>query len=797
MWLKIALFTLKYRLWFIIFIVLLTAFMAYEGTKAELTYDYTAIVPKEDKELIYFKEFKNTFGEDSNVLAIGMEDSSVFKLPVFIKFKNLSDSISKLVGVTGVFSLPRLQYLTVDHVSKKMDFKPVFNKTPASQKELDSLIQFSESLKFYESQVINTKTKATLLLITIDKKILNSPNRQKLTNKIMVLTEKFTASTKVKLRYAGVPFIRSIMATKVQAELKLFLIISILVTGIMLFAFFRSWDAVVFPLLVIGIVVIWTLGTIGLFGYKITLLTALIPSIIVVMSIPTCIYLLNKYHQEYVKYQDKAKALAETISKLGLASFLINATTAVGFIVWITNGVDILTEFGIVAGVNVFVAFFISLFLIPAFFSYLPDPDKKRLKYLDSESMAATLNWIDKITKSYPKSIYAVTIVFTAISIFGITKVTSETKMLDDLPSGDIVKSDLIFFENNFKGVMPLEVVVDTGEKRGVLKLKNLQKINEFEKKLAQSPALSKPISVVQFVKAVRQGYYNNSPDFFDLPTNQDRPQILLAMKDLSEKSKENVKTQDTGNKLIKSFIDSTQQKVRISFKVADLGSYKLDTLLSNTINPAIKEVFGDTKMKVNITGTTLLFTKGNRYLTEGLFSSLISSLIVIAALTAFLFTSVRIIIICLIPNIIALVITGGLMGLLGIPMKPATALIFSISFGIIVDVSTHYLARYRQELKYNKLSISDAVSVTTRETGASIIYNSMILFFGFVIFAFSSFGGTIALGILMSASMFIAMVTNLTLLPALLLSFDSVKNEKSIEPLVDTEEFYTEHGEK
>jgi hypothetical protein len=794
MWKKIAQFTLAYRTAFIIGTIILTILMAIQARKAELTYDYIAIVPSDDEELIYFKKFKEIFGEDSNVIALGMQDSSVYELPNFIKFKTLSDSIAQVKGVTSVFSLPKLQFISKD-ATDKLSFQPVFKNTPASQKELDSLINFTKTLKFYDSQVINPQNGATVLLITIDKAILNSPKRQIMTNHVMALTSKFEEATKIKLRYAGIPIIRSVMGTKVQAELKLFLVLSIVVTALTLLLFFRAWDAMVFPLLVIGVVVVWTLGTIGLLGYKITLLTGLIPSIIVVMSIPTCIYLLNKYHQEYIKHKNKEKALIQTISKLGLASFLINATTAVGFIVWITNHVDILTEFGIVAGINVFVAFFISLFLIPAFFSYLPDPSHRKLKYLDSKSMATILNWLDNFVKKYPIAIYTTTALLTAISIYGITRISSETHMMEDLPNGNRIKEDLAFFETNFKGVMPLEIVVDTGEKQGITKIKNLQKIDELEQILSKNAALSKPVSMIPFLKGVRQAYYNGNPEFYDLPTSQDRPQIMLALRKMA---RENQNTAEgTGGKIMRSFVDTAGRQMRISLKVADIGSYRLDTLIKNSINPAIASTFKDTKITAKVTGTTLLFTKGNAYLNDSLLSSLISSLIVIAVLTAFLFTSARIIIICLIPNIIALVLTGGLMGFLNIPLKPATALIFSISFGIIVDVSTHYLARYRQEIKFNKLSVREAVKITTMETGASIIYSSIILFFGFVIFVWSGFGGTVALGILMSASMLLAMITNLTLLPALLITFDSKRNEDATSMLIDEEEFYTEHEDE
>lgn len=775
MWNTLAHFIIKNRSWLVAFLVLSTAFMAYQARKVEMTYDYTAVVPKDDPEMLYFGQFKQTFGEDANIIAIGLQDSSVYRLENFIRLQELSENISRLGGITSVTALPRLQYLAKDTARKRLYPQRIFARTPASQAELDSILRFFSTIQFYKDQVINTSNGATVLLVSIDKTVLNSAKRTPLTNKVVAFGNTFTRQTKVKLHYAGVPFVRSQLATEVKRELILFMLLSVAVTIVTIYVFFRALDAVIGCTLAVVTVLVWTVGSMGWLGYKVNLLTGLLPAIIIVMTVPTCIYLLNKYHQEFVRHGNKIQALVRTITKLGLAAFLINATTAAGFIGLIFTKVSMLEQFGIVAGLNVFVAFFICLLTIPIFFSYVPPPTEKKLKYLQSKPVTKILTWIDRRINTHPNWIYGISTVAVLLSLWGIYNIKAISYMVDDLPEDSVIVQDLRFFERNFQGIMPLEVVVDTGEKRGVFKLKNLEKIDAFEQAMAGHHNITKPVSVVTFVKAARQAYYNNNPDFYGLPTKLDRNFVLLYLKNLSG-GKKLTDTADVSARLLNSFVDSTSRYMRISMKIADLGSYSMDTTLARLIRPAIKKTFSDTKLKAQVTGTTVIFSKGNNYLSGSLTSSLVTAFAVIAIMIGALFLNLRIVVISLIPNFVALIITGGLMGLLGIYLKPSTSLIFSISFGIIVDSSIHYLAHYRQEIFHRKLPIRQAVTGTLMETGPSIIYTSATLFVGFVIFIGSSFGGTKSLGILMSLSMLIAMTTNLTLLPALLNSFDSGK---------------------
>ncbi|MDQ3395701.1 MAG: MMPL family transporter, partial [Bacteroidota bacterium] len=648
---------------------------------------------------------------------------------------------------------------------------------------LDSLLLQAHNLTFYQGQLFNETTGATLMLVSIQKEILNSENRQILIADILAAGEAFSDATGIKLHYSGLPFIRSVLMRKVKQELNLFLCLSLVVTALILFFFFRSLQAVIFPLLVIGVMVVWSMGTLVLLDYKITILSGLIAPIIVVIGIPNCIYLLNKYHQEYSKHGNQIKALSRIIRKIGLVTLITNFTTAIGFLVLAFTDIIILQEFGIVAGINILGTFFVSIILVPAVFSYLPPPNNRQLKHLDFKVQDKALTSLDLLVHRHKYNILLSFGIISIISIIGIYKIESVSYMVDDIPEGSQVKQDLNFFEKNFNGVMPLEVIVDTGKKRGVMKIENLRKVNELEEFLSDNRYISKPLSMIGLVKASRQAFYNKNPRFYDIPNNQDKNFIFSYLQG-----------QSVGNEFINSFVDSTRQIMRVSLKVADIGSNKMDSLVHQVIEPEISRIFAGSDIKVNITGTTLLFVKGNKFLIENLQMSLILAFVIISIIMAFLFQNIRMIILSLVPNIIPLLITGGIMGYFGIALKPSTALIFSIAFGISVDDSIHFLAKYRQELFSNKFFVPVAVSNSIRETGPSMIYTSIVLFAGFVIFAGSEFGGTVALGILTSTTLLFAMITNLVLLPALLLIFDDGKRSNDERPLIEHyDEFYQE----
>lgn len=772
MWARIAKFVISYRLYLLIGTALLTGVMAYQARKLEMTYEFIKVVPQSDPDLVYFEQFKKEFGEDGNILVVGLSDENVYKLSYFNQFKRLAEDLGKVPGVNQVISIPTQQYIEKDTSKKRFALAPLFKKNPQSQKELDSLLEISHNLRMYENQIYNAASKATLIAIAVDQKVLNSSKRLETIGEIMRLSTVFSKNTSIELHYAGLPYVRAILIGKVKREFTLFLYLALAATTLILLFFFRTFYAVFFTVLTIGITVVITMGLMGTLGYKMTLLSGLLPSLVVVISIPNCIYMFNKYHMEFRRHGIKVKAVNRIIEKIGFLTFMTNANTAVGFIVLYFTDIIPIKEFGLVAGIISFATFFITIAIVPPILMYLPEPKEKHLRHLDFQVLGKIMELVEVVVYKSRSAVYIIMTVLLVISVAGILRIRPVSYMVDDLPERDNVKTDLAFFETHFKGVMPLEIIIDLGKPKAVYKLSNLQKLEELERFLQSEQNIAPPISMLNVIKGAVQAFYRNDPEYYRLPDNLDKNFIMSYLG-----------TKSANMNIVKSFMDSTGQTVRFSMKVADLGNVKMAKLMNERIKPKVDEIFADKDFKVAYTGTTLLFIKGTQYLIDDLSGSMFFAFILISLMMAMIFTDIKIIIISVIPNILPIIMTGGVMGLLGIPLKPSTALTFSIAFGISIDSTIHFLSKYKQELEFCNGDYQKAVLLSIRESGISMIYTSLVLFFGFVIFAFSEFGGTIALGLLTSLTLFFALFTNLVLLPSLLLSFDKnrliVKKEK------------------
>lgn len=780
MWNKVAELIIRFRVIFIIVIALSTIVMGWYASKVQMSYDFAKTVPPGDPDMVTLNKFREQFGEDGNIIAVGLRDSSVYELKNFEAFRQMTREIRQIEGVNEVIALPVLKMILKDTAHSKFYLHPIYPDTIYSQANLDSLLAVTRNQPIYMNQLVNRENGATMMLVSVQKEVMNSARREKLKDSLEKAGTKFSEATGITLRYAGLPYIRTVVANSVRQEMQIFLYASILITGIIMFIFFRSFRAVLFSMIIIGIVVIWTLGTLSLFDYRVTLLSGLIPPVIVTLGITNAIYLLNKYHLEFAKTKDKYAAIRVVVQKMGLATFLTNLTVAIGFLTLLATDITILREFGIVAGINIMVLFFVSLIMIPTIFSWLPVPTEKHLRHLTFPRMGSFLRGIDLLVHRRRSWIYAVSIATAVVSVIGMLQLRSVSFMVDDVPEESQVKRDLKFFEANFSGIMPLEVVVEfiSKRRRPVLDVNNLQKVEEFESFLDSLPMVSTPVSLVSFVKASKQAFYNNNPARYTLPSKAEGAFILRYMKG---------QTDNSG--LFRSFVDSSFTKMRISSQIADIGSERLDSLVHQAIEPRMKEIFvstGKDSIIISVTGSTKIFIKGNKFLVANLQESLLLAFLLITLSMAILFANVRMIIISLIPNLLALMITAGLMGFFDIPLKASTALIFSITFGISVDNSIRFLAKYRQEILSNNFFIPVAVSESILETGKSIMYTSIVLFAGFIIFTFSSFGGTIALGLLTSITLVISMFTNLILLPALIMTFDRPKRQKGERLLID-----------
>lgn len=770
MWLKVSSIILRNKILLLSILAGITLFLGYHALKVEMSYEYASLLPQKDQAFKDYQKFVEVFGEEGNLIIIGIQDSNFFQIDRFNAWKQLCNELSKVEGVEDLLSVSNTYNLAKNTAERKFEIEPLFPDSIDTQEEIDRQVEIFRSLPFYRKLVYNPDNHTYLLAITVNKDRMHTKAREKMVKSIQKIAGNFEKEQQVDLHYSGLPYIRVVNSIKIRRELYMFSVLALAICVVVLFLFFRSFKAVFFPVVIVLTGVVWAMGMLSLFGYKITLLSGMIPPLLIVIGIPNSIYMLNKFHHEYVRHGNKIKALQRVIIKIGNATFLTNLTTAAGFATFIIVKSDILRQFGIVASLNIMGLFVLSLLLIPIIFSVIEPPSSRHVNHLNNKFVSGIIRRLIYITEHQRKLVYSVAVVTLGIGIYGITLIKSSGYMVDDIPEHDPVYKDLKFFESNFDGLMPLEIMVDTKRPGGVMQLSTFNKIDQLEKTLAEYSELSPPLSLLNLLKFSKQAFYNGHENYYSLPNSREQNFILQY-----------ARMEENNAGMLHSFIDSANQVTRISIRMKDVGTKRMEELYAGFIAD-IDSVFPSANYDVTVTGSSVTSFKGTRYLLRNLFTSLGLAILLISVFMAIMFSSWRMVVMSLTPNIIPLIFTAAIMGFSGIPIKASTILVFSIAFGISVDNTIHFLAKYRQELVATGWDIRRSVVLALKETGVSMLYTSVVLFFGFGIFSLSGFGGTVAMGVLVSLTLLVAVTSNLVLLPSLLTSLDRLTTTRSFE---------------
>ena len=771
-WAAVSRIILKGRIPILIVLALITYFLASQMKYMRLSYTEANLLPKNHEVNVEYDRFLKIFGEEGNIIILAIDDPSIYTSEKFNNWNKLSKALDTFPEVDFIVSVENIRKLTKDETSKSFVTEPLYDKTPVKDNDVKKIKdELFNDLPFFDNFLYNKKTGTIRTVMYLKKDIVNTEKRKEfIINNLNPKIEVFEKENAIDVKVSGMPYIRTMNSENIKDEMGEFVGLALGITLLIFFFFFRSFRATFITMLVVSVGVIWAFGFIGWFRYEISVLMALIPPLIIVIGVPNCIFLINKYQQEVKSHGNQAKSLQRVISKIGNATLMTNVTTASGFATFIFTKSQLLNEFGIIASINIIAIFLLSLLIIPIIYSFLPKPKTKHLKHLEKKWIEYIVNWMENTVRHRRLMIYVSTVVLIITSIMGVYMIKVSGNLIEDMPKGEPFFKDIIFFEDEFGGIMPLEIVIDTKQKKGVMKLSTLKRMEQLNEIIDEIPELSPSISVLNLVKYSKQAYYNGNPKYYQLPTNQERNFILSYFKNSAS-------TTD----LLENFVDSTGQYARITTFMKDIGTDKMERI-EERLQARIDKEFPKENYNVSMTGKALVFLKGTNYLIRNLVISLSLAILLISLFMAWMFRSFRMIIISLIPNILPLLVTAGLMGYLGVHIKPSTILVFSIAFGISVDDTIHFLAKYRQELQAHNWRAKKAVYEALRETGVSMFYTSIVLFFGFLIFVESSFGGTIALGGLVSVTLLFAMVSNLLLLPALLLSLEQrIANKKTL----------------
>lgn len=771
MWYRLGQFIIKYKVAFLIAMVLVTVFMGYFASQVKLSYEFTKAIPEDNPKFVIYKNFVHKYGVDATTVVIGFQSDSMYSTKVFNSVFELHKSIKSIAGVTDVLSVPYAYTIKKDSVATKFVAHKIFTP-PYTQ---DSLLQAHKAiflqLPFYKNLLYNPNSNAYLMAVSFIPDSINSGARTHIIQSLNEKLDLFSKTNALEVHVSGLPYIRTIVADRIKKEMVWFLLGSLILSAITLLLFFRSLSAMLLSLTVVVMGVIWSFGTMVLLGQKITLLTALIPPLIVVIGIPNCIYFLNKYHTAYRATGDKENALIQMVGQMGIVTLFCNITAAIGFFVFAFTKSPLLQEFGWVSGLNIMALFFISLFFIPPVLTYLQPPQPNHVKYLDNKFLEKILVKIEKWTFHNTKWVFGVTIIFVMISIIGLMKIKKEAFIVDDLPKKDKLYTDLKWFEKEGGGVMPLEILIDTKKRNGLVRsIQPLEAIESLHSFLVEQPELGKPIGMVEGIKFAKQAFYDGDSLAYTIPSGTEMAFIgpyLAPAQNASSKAGSSA----SPTQLLSKFIDANKQETRVSVNMKDIGSTQLPVFIKK-VDSATKAIFDSSKYNIQITGSSVTFLEGSNFIVRGLGESIFWAFLLISICMIFLFRSFPILLCSLIPNLVPLLVTAGLMGWLGISLKPSTVLVFSVALGIAIDVTIRFLINYKQQLPQLNNKVDLTLVQTIKHTGISIIYTSLVLVAGFVIFCFSDFGGTKALGWLTSLTLVVSTFTNLILLPALIKTF-------------------------
>ena len=766
MWSKIAHYILKYRVLNLIIASILLIFLGLKAFSIKMGHNLANTLPETDTTMVVYRQFLEKYGQDGRSIFVGMCDDSLFTLKHFQDYYDLNEKIRELPGVTECLSVTRVFNIVKNDSIKKFELVQVVKNRPETQAEVDSIREVIESLAMYDGLLFNSETHSTMMLLNLDEEHANTTIRRPLIDALSVLLNEYGDAHGIEMHISGMPYIREITTQTMVKEIVGFTFLSIIVAGLILYLFFRSWRPLVSVITIVLLSVIYMFGIMAALGYEVTILTGVLPPLLIIIGVENSIFMLNKYHREFEVYHDKIQALRNTIMRIGPANLLTNTTTAVSFASFIITRNVLLVPFGILASICIMLTYVMTMVLLPTFFSYQKRPEGKLVNYMNSPRIAYIMAKISAFVLSKKRYIYAVLAVLLTLCVVSATQMTTSGRVVDDISEKSKMYKDIMFFEDNVGGVMPFEISIDTRKPRGVMNAVFVRKVQQLQDTLAMYPEFSEPLSIAEVVKFARQGFFNGKRDQYKIPNNNEFGFIMKYMPETKNGELPKIVTQ---------YIDNEMQSTRISVQMANVTTPKIDSI-SRTLRPKIEQIFPSEKYDVVMTGSAMVTLQGTNYLIVNLSHSLLLAFIVIALLMVITFHKFKMVLISLIPNLIPLVFTAGVMGVCGIPLKMSTILVFSIALGISVDNTIHYLARYRLQMKNNKNDIKKSVMAAIMETGPSMIYSATILICGFLIFAFSSFGGTKIVGFLVPFTLLIALITNILVLPALVLTFNRKK---------------------
>jgi len=700
-------------------------------SEKKLTVDFSLeqMFPKNDPQREVYEQFLSEFSREDDLILLTYSGGDPLTRQSVENIANLTEDLEFVDGVESVLSLSNL-----------MDGE-FFN---ADLLDVEWQMRREDIVKhpIFTNVVISESGSVGALLVNLDDSIRSQESRAL----IFLEIDELLSNTKWEWHEAGIPVLRTRYIELVAQERAIFFPLSFLVVVLILYAVFRQVKGILLPIAGITVALVWVAGIMALLGITVNVVSYLTFNLLMIIGCSNAIHLLIKYHESLGLGFGRKDALDRVITEIGGALFLTSFTTAIGFFSLMMTNIRITQEFGFIVGVGVVIMFMLTIIILPILLSFIALPDKIHIQRLIKGEEFKAAYKLNEWTKGHPYMVIVLTVIVFCTSLVGLYKIDYNISILDDLKPGNELFDDVRFVEENLGGTLPLEIAVDTGVENGITNPTFLSILDNFKKDILSIQGIGAAITIADHLKLINEAIGNGKRE---LPDNKD--EVLSFLVSYEETS---------------GLANADYSKARISARVVNITSEQAKGIVTQ-INSFAKKRFTE-ETKLTITGSTLLALRTNAHLVKNLTTSFVIAFFIIFLSMVFLFRSLRLSLLSILPNIIPLMVAGGLMGFLGIKLRPSTAMTFSIALGIAVDDTIHFLARFRQE--YLKgLSIPDAVSQTLLTTGKAIISTTIILSLGFVVMVFSEFVPNHEFGMLATIILVVALTGSLVLLPVLI----------------------------
>jgi predicted RND superfamily exporter protein len=730
---------------------IITVLSFYELKNIKFDYDFESFFPQDDPDLDKYIDFRNTFEYDNEFILLAVENrKGIFNDEFLDHISVLTDSIRNIPDVSYVQSPTTLEYLVVSGLGP-LRIPYIHLGEPERYSEDSSLVyktpelvgsffaRNGKSICFYIKTTEGiSKAKSDSLLARIDRAVA-----------VYQFDDTFTAS-----KAKG----QKVYLEKLSGEFVMFFLASFFLVVLFLWISFRSFWGIWVPVVIVLLSIVWTLALMTITGKALDIMTVLLPTMMFVVGMSDVVHIVTKYIEELREgAKDKFDALLKAIKEAGFATFITLITTSLGFLTLINSNIIPIRDFGIYTSLGVFIAFILSYSILPLVLFLLPKPKIAEVKP-ESDFWRNKLHSLLRWTLRNQKAIVVGTLIVTGVSIFGITRIVLNNQLIEGLTRKDELRQDFEFFEKNYSGVRPFEILITLNDTTSsVWNTKEMRAIDKLENYLRKDFGVGFLISPASLVKGMNKALNNGNPESYVLPSGDEDLQDVTDQLSQFRKRKE-----------MKNLVTKDGKQARITGKMADVGSKvfleradQLNAFLA--ANPDMKCI------DVHLTGAALMLDKNNKYLVDNTVQGLIISILVVALISALVHRNLRMMIIAIIPNLLPIIIIGGIMGFTGIEMKSATSIIFSIAFGIATDDTIHFLARLKLEIAQGK-SVMYCVKRSFLSTGKAVVVTSLILCGGFLSLIGSGFESTYYFGLLVSITLLVAVVTDLLLFPLLVI---------------------------